>query len=338
MAVNLKNPQGIEVMYRLCKDADVFVSNYRTKGLKRLGLDYETLHELNPRLIYATITGYGEEGPVKDAPGFDAIAFWARSGLHYSIRDAEGPLPLVRGGMGDLIAGQQLALGVCGALYHRTITGKGLKVSASLLSTGMFVGNNAIIESQYGEAFPVSRKRPAISLINHYECTDGWVALVTLNFDRDFFNILKVLGRGDLEGDPRWKTMSDTEHEGAVEVVRILDEAMGKLTCDEVVSRLASIDVGCQKIVHPLETFEDEQVRANNYLYQITNPDGKTFWGPSTPVRIGDNMPAESKKSPNVGEHSSEVMRELGYSDSEIKEYMNNGAVVETARWECTVK
>ena len=139
--VNLRDPRGMEFMHKLIADADVFISNYRYKALQAMGLDYETLHEKYPKLVFATINGYGFSGPMKDAPGFDITAFWARAGIINDVMD-RGSQPLVApAGMGDVAAGTNLAMGVVSALYSREKTGQGMKVYTSLYNYGLYLNH-----------------------------------------------------------------------------------------------------------------------------------------------------------------------------------------------------
>ena len=120
IAVNMKTPEGMEIVHRLLRDADVFVSNYRKKVIDKFGLDYESLHEKYPRLIHATLTGYGEHGPMKDAPGFDTTAYWGRAGLAKTVREKDGDPIVTPSSIGDIGTGTMLCGGILGALYHKS--------------------------------------------------------------------------------------------------------------------------------------------------------------------------------------------------------------------------
>ena len=313
----------------LLKTADVFVSSYRMKALEKLGLTWENLHQMNPKLIYGVLTGYGLTGPRSNDPGFDTICYWSMAGIASLIQDADG-LPIIQpGAVGDTSAGRSLALGIINALFHRERTGEAMKVTTSLLAEGLYVNHDAITEGQYGTKYPRSRKAPRHSLLNNYQCKDGWVALITLNFEPDFWNILRAVGREDLVGDPRWTKFSDTDNEGAPEVVAILDEAFKKMTCKEAQEKLGEYHIACQPLLSVYEVVDDPQILANKYLIPHKNYDGKDIMVPASPIRYGDDEPYYYGNTPKIGQHSIEILREIGYSDEKINEMLQRHATAE---------
>lgn len=322
IALNLKDPDGHQALMDLLKDADVFLSSYRLKALDKMGLDWESLHQYNPKLIVANMSGYGDVGPRRDDPGYDVIGFWAMGGILHTIQEKDGDLPVLPGGIGDTSAGRSLALGVINALYHRERTGEAIHVSTSLVAEGIFDNQDAIIESQYGEQYPKTRKAPRHSLLNTYRCKDGWVILITLNFEKDFWNIMRALSREDLVGDPRWTRFTDTDDAGAPAVVEIFDEAFGKLTTQEAAANLAQYGIPCQKVLSVNEVLEDPQVLANNYVFPHTQFDGKKILMPATPLQFGDSEPIENTGAPAIGENSVEILHSLGYSDEKIQDML----------------
>ena len=329
IALNLKDPDGLQAMLDLLKTADVFLPNYRLRALEKLGLTWEKLHELNPKLVYAVLTGYGMTGPRRDDPGFDVIGYWAMSGLASLVQDADG-LPIVMpGAIGDTSAGRSLALGVINALFHRERTGEAIKVTTSLITEGLYVNHDAITEGQYGTQYPRSRKAPRHSLLNTYQCKDGWVALITLNFEPDFWNIMRAIGREDLVGDPRWTKFSDTDNEGAPEIVEIFDKAFIKFTCKEAQERLAAYNIACQPLLSVYDVVNDPQILANQYLIPHKNYDGKEIVVPSSPVRYGDDEPISYGNTPKIGQHSIEILRSIGYSDEKINAMLKKHATAE---------
>jgi crotonobetainyl-CoA:carnitine CoA-transferase CaiB-like acyl-CoA transferase len=278
ITLNLKSSEGLEVMYRLIKKADVFVSNYRPKAVQKLGLGYEKLKELNPRLIYATLTGFGEEGPAANDPGYDPVAFWARGGMLLDFAE-KGSLVVPPIAVGDIASGQALAGGICAALYQREKTGKGCRVFTSLLAMAAYLNHDAVVETQYGEEYPKSRLAPRRSLLNTYRCGDGkWITVsVAQDFDRYFGNLMKAVGRGDLAGDPRWTCMEDTMYEKAPELVAILDEAFAKMTQAEAIAALESIDAPVSKVQSTAEMMKDPQVLKTTMCLRLKPSTVKTW-------------------------------------------------------------
>lgn len=326
---NLKTPEGKELFLKLVKWADVFVCNYRTRALKKLGFTYEELSAINPRLIYATITGFGERGHEKDAPGFDATAWWARSGLLVDAAQ-EGSIVQIPYALGDFSTGHSLAVGICAALYNRERTGKGMKVSTSLMASGIFLNYDAIIETQYGYKLPTSREKAARALLNSYKCGDGeWISInATHHWEISWPCICKTIGREDLID--KYKCHEDTMWEKAPEVIKILDEGFKKLTRDEAYESLKSCGtIAVEKVRHSVEVASDPQAIANEFVYEWTDPEGKKIMHPATPIRMGDDHPAKIAYGPKLGEHTVEIMKMLGYSDETIKDYIDRKVVLD---------
>ncbi|MBQ3392905.1 MAG: CoA transferase [Lachnospiraceae bacterium] len=331
--INMRDPKGVEFMHRLLEKADVFVSNYRNGVLKTLGLDYESLKDKYPKLIHATISGYGTKGPMKDAPGFDVTAFWGRAGLSSDSMDKNANMPLiVPQGTGDVACGENLAMGVIAALFDRTRTGKGMQVYTSLYSVGLFLNNSQIIDQQLGVKYPKTRKDPGRAMKNTFRCKDGWVQTMTLNFDKDFNSILKVAHLDNLIGDPRWKCMEDTEGENAIELTEILDSGFAQITVQEAVDGLTAADVAVSKYFTGLDTVTDEQAEANTYFSDVDTLKGKRIRIPANPIKFNGDETLDEYRAPQLGEHTVEVMKEYGYSDAEIDEYIKNGTVVAQGR------
>lgn len=321
ITLDLKTPEGMEVMLRLIEQADVFVSNYRKRALDRLDLTYERLSAINPRLIYATLTGFGEEGPAADHPGYDPVAFWARSGLMRDISDKDCLIPPPVA-IGDIAAGQALAGGICAALYQRERTGRGERVYTSLLAEGVYLNHDAVVELQYGERYPKTRLEPKRAMLNTYQCSDGnWIVIAGFELERHFWKLLEALGRENLVGDPRWKSIEDTMYQNAMEVVCILDECFAQMTLDEAEAALESIDFSYDRVQSTAEMMQDPQCINNQYIFQITAADGKNLIIPANPIKFTDKNSGtvNFKNGPRLGEHSMEILREYGYTEEEIR-------------------
>ena len=234
--VNLKDEKGREAVHKLIASADVFVTNYRTKALEKLGVDYATLKEINPRLIYALMTGWGEKGPQKDEAGYDITCFLAKSGIMRDFAE-KGTIVITPQGFGDTAAGQAMSGNIAAALYYREKSGEGCKISLSLTGEGIFLNGYQSVNAQFGEVFQKTRTAPKEALANTYQCSDGeWIVFFDNQFDRHFNKLMAAVGRPDLQNDPRWTKIEDTKAEKAPELVKILDEAFAKMTADEAVA------------------------------------------------------------------------------------------------------
>ena len=252
VALNLKTAQGMEIMRRLVAHADIFITNFRTDALQKLKLAYEDLAETCPRLIYGHVQGFGDEGPEATRPGFDVVAFWARSGAMIDLVPAEHNVPITAPfGFGDHVTGGILVGGICAALYKREKSGRGDKVYISLLGNGIFsVGSMAMsAQPKYGNIFPRSRLQPTNAAGTQYKCSDGrWVMLSILEYER-YWPILceKVLGRPDLAHDERFNTKEQAKENKGL-AVPILEVIFATKTADEWAKLLLAADIAFEKV------------------------------------------------------------------------------------------
>ena len=333
--VNLKDEKGREAVHKLIASADVFVTNYRTKALEKLGVDYATLKEINPKLIYALMTGWGEKGPQKDEAGYDITCFLAKSGIMRDFAE-KGTIVITPQGFGDTAAGQAMSGNIAAALYYREKSGKGCKISLSLTGEGIFLNNFQSANAQFGDGVQKTRTAPKEALANTYQCSDGeWIVFFDNQFDRHFNKLLAAVGRPDLQNDPRWTKIEDTKAEKAPELVKILDEAFAKMTADEAVAALKGADIAVGKCISSLDSISDPQVVANDYVFDWTVSSGpwagKKMKMAANPTAFNDEMAITEenfKRGPRLGEHTVEALKSVGYTDEEIKEMAVAGTVV----------
>src|SRR3954463_11573537 len=226
LALDLSKPDGQSVLYRLVAETDVFVTNFPPGVRKRLGITYERLGPLNQRLIYASFTGYGENGAEANKPGFDSNAYWARSGLMDLVRADETTTPARSvAGMGDHPCAMAFYGAIVTALYKRERTGKGSHVSSNLMANGIWassvLGQAKLCGATFSERRP--RERALNAVTNHYKCRDGrWLILSLLNEERQWPVLMRCMGREDLIGDPRFATKAD-RHARSLELIGVFD-------------------------------------------------------------------------------------------------------------------
>lgn len=327
VTINLKNPNGMEVMEKLLSEADVFITNIRTKSLTKLGLDYDTMKEKYPRIVWAQCVGYGEKGPEKDTAGFDVTCYMARGGV-FGTTVNKGSAPMIpTNGYGDFQVSLCLASGICAALFNRDRTGAGDKITVSLHHAATFMLSTAMVSAQYGNQYPKSRFEVICPTNNVYRTKDDkLLAMCAPEYDRDYNKVMKLLGREDLVDNPDYCNCDHLNEIGKNrEVVEILDEAIGKLTLAEVLKVFKSNDVPCEACYEPLDVYEDEQVWANDVMTKLDCPSGKRNI-PMNPVKFGSFQP-QVKVTKAQGTDTEAVMSELGYTDAQIGEYLAEGAV-----------
>ena len=326
ITLDLKSEKGLEIAYKLLAEADVFVTNTRTKSLKKLGLDYDTLKEKFPRLVFAQVLGYGEYGPEKDTAGFDVTCYMASGVFGTTVNKGDAPM-IPTNGFGDFQVAMSLASGICAALYSREKTGKGDKVTVGLHHAAVYALSTGVISAQYGNQYPKSRKEVPNPFNNVFRTSDEkWVVICCPEYDRDYEKIMTLIGRPDLVGNPRYIKCAEVNANGLNrEVTDILDEAIGKFTRDEILAMFKANDLACEAAYEPLDMYEDEQVWANNILTKIPYPSGERFM-PTNPVNFSSMGVPEYRIGGSQGAHTMEILDHLGYDSAQIGEILASGA------------
>lgn len=328
IVLNLKDPQGMEVLMKLLENADIFLTNWRPQALKKLGLGYENLKDKFPKLVYASFTGYGETGPDCDLPGYDFTAFWARGGLLGTMyqKDSE-PMNLIPG-IGDHVSGMFMCTGILTALYNAQKTGQGDKVTTNLLHSSIFIQGIAIQAAQYeglGQVYPLSRKTAENPFNNTYKSSDGrFIQLSMPPFDIFYPTFMPLIGREDLVGNPRYTMDSITKNQLHGEFIAILEEQFAKKTAAEWSDILRKADIPHSVCQTWEEVLKDEQAWAIGAFEAVDYPTG-TRTMVRQPVYLESVDPRPYARAPYLGEQSEEILRELGYSDDQLKEMHEKG-------------
>lgn len=329
ICVNIRSDDGRDIVHKLAREADVFITNVRPAALERAGLDYETLKRENERLVYASVTGYGLQGEEANRPGFDIVAFWARSGLcRMMMPKGSEPVPL-RAAMGDHVTGIATVAGIMAALYDRNTTGKGKLVEASLLRTGIFaLGSDMSTQLHFGRLSSTTPRAEATEVTrNFYETSDGhWLMLIPRGNKTDLQTICDVVGYPELPKDPRFKTPIDRK-ENARELVAMFDAAFAKRTLAEWGKALDDADLVWAPVQHTSQVVEDPQAWAAGAFVDIPDGHGGKMKGVASPIRFDGKDVEIRRPTPNVGEHTAEVLRELGYDEAIIERLRADGIV-----------
>lgn len=319
---------GRDALLRLIDQADVFLTNVRPGGLKRAGLDHETVLKRRPSLIYATLTGYGLEGPDADRPGMDQAAFWARSGLAAMFRPKGGDPVQLRTAFGDHVASLAIVSAVMAALYERMHTGKGRLVDASLLRVAHYVGSSdlAIQHTRGRIASNRARKDVPNPIINSFKTGDGrWLSLLARQGEKDWPKLARALGLEALIDEPRFANNRARRENGA-ELVAILDEKFAAKTMAEIAAALDAEEMIWAPMLSATEAINDPQAIAAGCVVQTPTHDGGMMNAPGGPVRFPGADDGPKGASPRPGEHTRAVLAEFGYSDAEIDALYASGA------------
>ncbi|WP_436777393.1 CaiB/BaiF CoA transferase family protein [Yinghuangia sp. YIM S09857] len=329
IALDLKSPEGRAVADELIAGADVLVTNMRMRALERLGLDYATLHDRHPRLVYALMTGYGTEGPERDRPGYDIGAYWSRAGLAASLAVPGSTPPFQRGAMGDRTAAAALAGGVAAALLARVRTGSGQLVSQSLFRWGVYtLSSDFSLAIGFGAPMATARREAMASpTVNCYRCADDrWFWLTGLERARHWPPLARAVGRPEWLDDPRFAT-SAARHENARVLIAELDALFATRERHMWLKEFDAHDVWYQPVNTVPEVLEDPLLQASGALAEVPHPEGGSAVFVNTPVDF-DRTPAGPRgTAPAVGEHTDSVLRELGYSDERIASVRAEGGV-----------
>jgi len=319
LAVDLKHGEGIAVLYRLLAMADVFVTNFPLPVRERLKIAASDLLALNPRLIYASLTAYGERGEEAARTGFDSTVYWARTGLMDMVRATADTEP-VRSvpGMGDHPSATALYAAIVTALYRREKTGKGGIAQSSLLQNGAWA-NACFIQSRlFGEHVPhrPPRQQAPNPLANHYRCRDGrWFIMALFNEQRQLRGFLAAIGCAHLAEDPRFATRA-ARTDNAPALVAILDEVFAQRNLEEweAILQAAGVTFGVVGTVD--ETSSDAQLQRIGALVPFADGMGLTV---SSPFHIDGETKVVPRRAPSVGQHTDAVLQEAGYSDTDIR-------------------
>ena len=326
MTLDLKHPKGVEVLKKLVAKADVLVENFRPDVKNRLGIDYETLSKVNPRLVYASISGFGQSGPYRDRPGYDQIAQGLGGLMSVTGLPGQGP---VRVGIpiADLTAGMFLAHGVLVALLERERSGKGQWVHTSLLEAMVRMLDFQTTRWLMGKEIPpqAGNDHPTGIPTGVFKTADGHMNIAASG-QHMYRRLCEALDVKPLIDDPRFKTPQDRS-KNRLACNEELEKATVSKTSAEWVEILNKAGVPCGPILNVKEVFEDEQIRHLKLATKIHHPRLGEQEVQNLPVTLSRTPGKVVSASPDLGEHTDQVLGELGYSKDDIAALHREGAV-----------
>ncbi|KNE99623.1 hypothetical protein PSTG_07116 [Puccinia striiformis f. sp. tritici PST-78] len=333
LTLNLKKPDGIRILRKLVAKSDVLIENFIVGKMEELGIGYEALREINPRLIYSSISGYGTTGPKAKAAGYDVIAA-AQSGF-MSITGEPDRSPMKTGSaICDIVSGLHSTIGILASLYARDGSSKdgggmGQKVESSLfesaLSLSVNVGSSFLNAGEDAKRWGTSH--PSIVPYQAFEARDGYMIIGTTN-NRQFEKLCNVLELDELKSDQRFITNSKRV-ENRVELIEILNDRLKSRPVSEWVDKLNELGLPCSRINSIREAFDEPQTYARQMIEEIdchhSNSGKIQLIG--TPIKLSQSPLTIRSAPPALGEHTKEILTELGYTDVEIDQLIKDSVI-----------
>ena len=359
LALDLAHEGGQQILYKMVEKADVFVTNLRPFELERYNVQYQTLKAINPRLVYASLTGYGKKGPGKDDPAYDTTAYWSRSGIPHRLKAHGVATPSYTAAFGDNVAALGLAFGITMSLYVREKTGVGQEVDMSLFHTGIYqmgfdIAGTLVtgrdcddwaldryqddeeklkrrneLQAAVREAMaPLSdffRENIPNPLSGLYETKDGReLTFVILQPDLYWAKFCKAIGREDLEDDPRFNSF-EARKENCTALYRIFRDAFKTKTLEEWRPRLKELPYSLKQNL--VEVINDPQARANDFFVPIDHPTYGRIEVISNPVKLSETPATIRMPAPEFSQHTEEVLLEYGYTWEDIARFKEQGII-----------
>ena len=328
ICIDLRQPEGQDIVRRLAQDADVLIENFRPGTMEKWGMGWDALHALNPKLIMLCVSGYGQDGPRRDEPGFAAIAE-ATAGLRY-LTGHPGQVPARAGlSLGDTIAGLHGALGVLLALYERDARGgQGQMIDVALYEAVFNLTESLLPEYHVFGAIrqPAGGALPGIAPSNAYPCSDGQYVLIAANGDSLFKRLMDLMGRDDLGNDPEL-----ARNDGRAKRANMIDEAIGQWTSqrtlEEILTALQSISVPAGRIYSAKDIAEDPHYRARGVIETIESAEGLKVEMPGIIPKLSQNPGQIRHRAPTLGEHTESILVQHGFTAEQIQTLKDAGVL-----------
>jgi formyl-CoA transferase len=317
VALDLKSPGGKQAFLRIAAGADVVIENIRPGAMRALGLSYDDVRAVNPGIVYASASGWGQDGPLASLPGMDIMA-QARGGLISITGSPEGAPAKVGVPVCDLVCGLYVALGVTAALRERDRSGAGQYLDVSLLesavSLGIWEAGRFFATGEVGR--PLGSAHQSEAPYQAVRVSDGWVTIGAVT-PKTWSGLCASLGIEDLRDDRRF-TSSSARYDRREELIPLIEEKTAILTSAELIERLEQAGVPCAPIADYGEVFNDAHLAARDFFWDAVHPVAGTVRQIGSPLRLSRNPPRRAGAGPSLGAHTREVLREVGYTDDEV--------------------
>lgn len=330
VTVDVSQESGQSIIYRMVEQADVFLTNMRPFELEKYRLEYDVLSQINSRLIYGSLTGYGKKGPEKNEPGYDGIAFWTRAGIAHRLASYGNPPPEISPAFGDNLSGLALFAGIMTALFIRERTGIGQEVDLSLYNMGVYqltadIAGSLITGLDCESWKRKSREEAPNALALRYQTKDGrWLRFAMNQPDRYWSKFCQAIERPDLEHDPRFASF-EPRIKNHIELIHILDEVMLTRTLNEWKTRLSGIPF--DPLQNLTEVTGDPQARANDFFIPFDHPKYGRMEVINNPIKLSQTQVTIRMPAPEFGQHTEEVLLEYGYTWEDIARFKEQGTI-----------
>jgi CoA:oxalate CoA-transferase len=327
LTLNLKEERGVDLLKQLVRRADVFVENFRPGVAKRLGIDYQALSAIQPKLIYASVSGFGQTGPYRERPGYNIIV-QALSGVMSTSGTAGGKPYPIGISLGDIPAGMFAAFAITTALYARERTGRGQYIDVSMLDSLVAMMENPIVRHGMTGAppEPFGRRHPSITPYGIFDAADGPIALAVGN-DRLWLQLCEVLDRPDLAEDARFETNA-SRTENAEALYALLGDLVAQRPAAAWLQLLLAAGIPAAPVNTVADLFGDPQIEARGMLPRVEQPGAGSIPVCGTPLRFAGQPEPSYRPAPRLGEHTREVLTGwLGTSDADLDSLRRDGVI-----------
>ena len=328
IALNLKDKDGIEIFKRMIKNSDVVLENFRKGTLDKLGVGYDVISKINPKIILCEISGYGRTGPYADKGGFDLVAQGMSGLMSITGESKEKPPMKVGAPITDITAGLLAASGILAAIIHRNKTGEGQKVDTSLFEAGIVhtYWQSAIAGATGESPGPLGSAHPLTAPYQAFKTKDKWITIGASN-QNTWLKLIKAIDREDLQENEKFSSNLNRK-KNLTELVEILTTVLSTKTSLEWLKIFDDNGFPCGPINSITDMFEDPQTIDRQMILEVDNKKAGKSKAIGMPIKFSKSKTEKSKGAPNLGEHTKEIMINFGYKEKEIEDFYSRKIIL----------